>query len=318
MAGTPVNPVPVPGVGSDVSWLRYRRLAAFLVRLRRKVTCTLDVRPQAQGQPSLAIDADERSARALDRALGGLARGRFWRGLFAGTLLGLFVAYVIIPFLGTYVYSSRQGLLPPRSDALIRIKDINDQAMQILEHECEAHAKGMFGSKRVYFEADVDDSTTIRLTYDTSRKGVAMAVGQRVGARMVGDMVAQTVEGTGVDSLVGGDAESGVSRTVGSAVSRTASMQVEKSYRRGGVITVRTRADGQDIEMVNYLDAQAGHRRAFLAADADTADVKAFDHVCVRRDCRVPTPEDERLYAAVVGEFARAFFRGDIKGQRKK
>jgi hypothetical protein len=314
MSDTPTSPASAPGVGSDVSWLRYKRLAAFLVRLRRKVSCSLDVRPQAR----LVIDADEKSVKALDRALGGLASGAFSRGLVVGTLLGLFVAYVIVPFGGTYFYSSRNGLLPPRSDALIRTKDINDQVTQILEHEFGAHTKGMFGNKRVYFEAVVDDSTTVRLTYDTSRKGVVMSVGQRVGARMVGDMVAQTVEGTGVDSLVGGDEGNGVSKTVGNTVSRTASMQMEKSYRSDAVITVRTRVDGQDIEMVNYLDPQTGHRKAFSAADADTADVKASDHVCVRRDCRVPTPEDERLYAAVAGEFARAYFRGDIRDQRRK
>jgi hypothetical protein len=313
MADTSRTPTPpAPASGSDVAWLRYKRLAAFLVRLRRKVSCSLDVRPQAQGQPSLAIDADEKSVRALDRALGGLSFRRFWRGFVVGGICVL-IAEGLCALLGPYVVSSKEGLLPPRSDALIRTKDINEQAMQVLEHEFKPRTKGVFGNKRTYFEAKVDDSTTVRLTCEKSRKGLVMSVSQRVGSRMAGDMVSEAVEGTGVDSLVG---DGGVSRVVGSTVSRTAAMQVEKGYRSNPVITVRTRVDGEDVELVNYCESSELHRKAFSALDADSVEPENGDHVRTGRTSRPPEPGDEQLYRSVVTRFVDAYLKGELKGDR--
>jgi hypothetical protein len=301
-----VSSAPRPSAASDVSWLKYKRLARFLARLQRKTTCVFEVVPDGTVPNTCRIAADNVSARQLNRQLGRLSFRKFRNGLLTGIVLGIVAAYVLIPTGATYWYSSRRGLLPPEYDALLRTKNINDQVMQILEHEFKARTKGLFGGKRVLFEARIDDTTSITLACDAQRKGVVKSVGQRVGTRKVGSMVGSQVSRTGLDSSV--------SEGLGEAVSRTVDMTVEKSFRSNPVLHVVTRVDGRETEFVNFCGEK--HRSDFTARDSDSTDTRDYDHTKVRRKHRVPTPDDERLYRALVQGFVGAYLSGEIIGTR--
>lgn len=298
-----------PVVSTDVSWLKYRHLARFLARMQRKATCRFEL---DRGQPGLSIEADDKAARVMNSQLGALWNGRFWKGLAVGTVLGVILAYVLIPSLGTYMVSSKAGLLPPEYDALIRTKNPSEQALQILEHAFEEHSKGAFGRKKVYFEAEINDSSSIRLAYDTDRKGLVMAVSQKVGSDMAQDMVRSELGKTGVDSVIGRVAGGGgVTDGVGDAVGRAASMSVEKGYRSNPVITVSTMIEGEEAELVNYYTWDGRFSKELTARDADTTEMKNGDHVRVRRELRAPQAADQQLYIALVKEFLSRYRAGE-------
>ncbi len=295
---------------TGVAWLRYKRLARFLTQLQKRCACVVEVTEKGT-KAACRIEADESGAKTLDRLLGRIRFRRFWLGMAVGTAFGLFAAYILIPSGVTYVYSSRKGLLPPEYDALMRTKNINEQAVQILEHEFEPKTKGLF-RKRTYFEVDINDTVTLVLTYDKSRKGLVMALGQRVGSRVAGDVVKGQVAGTGVDSVLN------VSEGLGDAVERTASMKIEKDFRSNPVLKVIVDGEGDETEYVNYFAPEIGYKKDFCTADSDTANVEAFDHTEVRRDRRIPTPEDEEQYETLVREFVLKYRKGEITGDRRR
>lgn len=299
-SGTDQQAAAAPGA-SGVGWLKYKRLSRLLTALQKRCTCAIDVSPTA-GRNACSLSTDEAGARVLDKLLGRMRRGAMARGVIVGLVLGVFAAYVLIPSGVTYVYSSKAGILPPEYDALMRAKNINEQAVQILEHEFKPKSRGMFGGKKVYFETELNDSSTLMLTYDKSRKGLVASLGQRVGSGMAGDMVEKHTAGSGMDA------------ELGDAVRRTTSMQVEKGFRSNPVLCVKTRIDGREVEFVNYCAPELGYQRDFLARDADTTDIKHRDHTHDKRDHRVPTVEEERLYRTLVHDFVLRFRKGEIEG----
>jgi hypothetical protein len=222
-----------------------------------------------------------------------------------GIAVGIASAYFILPSLSAYVYTSKKGYLPPEYDALLKTKNVNEQAVQILEHTFAPHEKGGFGGKRVYFEAQIDDSSTIRLTYTTDRKGLVMAVSQSVGSKMVGGMVKEQVMKAGADTAL--------SEGVGDALARTTSMSVEKGYRTLPVLTVTTLVEGREVEFVNRYADGLGHRKEFSALDADSSEVREGDHTKARRGPRVPTPEDQQRYTELVRAFVAAYHAGEYR-----
>jgi hypothetical protein len=186
----------------------------------------------------------------------------------------------------------------------MRTKNISEQAIQILEHEFKARSKGVFGRKKVFFETELNDSSVLRLTYESERKGLVSSVGQRVGSRIAGDVVQKQTAGTGVDSALG------------DAVRRSVSMQMEKGHRSNPVLRVVTRVDGKDAELVNFFAPEMGYRKNFSSADSDSTDIKHTDHTRIKRDYRPPTPEEEALYLSMVRDFVLKFRKGELEGDR--
>ncbi len=281
---------------------RFGCLARLARRMKRHGGLSLQVSDTSVG---VRVSADEKAVRRLNRALQSFAAGRFARGVAAGVVLGILLAYFVLPSLSAYIYTSKKGYLPPEYDALLKTKNVNEQAVQILEHTFPAHEKGVFGGKRVYFEAPVDDSSTIRLTYNTDRKGLVMSVSQNVGSRMVGGMVKKQVVKAGIDTSL--------SEGVGDALQRTTSMSVEKGYRFEPVLTIATRVDGREAEFVNRCEDGRGHHREFSAHDADSSKVRNGDHTVARRGARIPTPEDQMRYNALVRAFVNAYHAGEYR-----
>lgn len=297
----------------------YHRFLRLVDRLRKKGQCTVEI-GEPSDRPTVQISADKKSAKMIESYLGGLGTKKLFVGFIIGLVAGIIAAYLFIPMTASYLYSSKKGLLPPQYDALIRMKSKSEQALQILEHEFKGNKKGgVFGKKHMVFSAPINDSTTIELSYLISKKGVVKSISQKKGTQILEKTMKKKLSETGIDSAAkkyAGMESPDISDDVADAVTRTADMKIEKAFRSEPVIRIKTKFEGRDIIYANFFTFEGKHKKAFSAHDANSEEIKKYDHTKYRRKYRVPTTEDEYAYNALVGKFVEKFFRGEYVGKK--
>ncbi|MBD3321775.1 MAG: hypothetical protein GF350_11825 [Chitinivibrionales bacterium] len=297
-----------------LSLIKYQKLLKLFMKLKKKSNFSIDIEETGE-KPAIRISTDKKSAKLVDSYLGRLGSGKMFTGFAVGIFAGIIAAYFFIPLTASYFYSSKKGLLPPQYDALIRMKNKSEQALQILEHEFEGDKKGgLFRKKRIVFAAPINDSTTIELTYDLLKKGVIKSVSQKKGTKILEKTMKNKIAGTGIDSAAkkyAGMESPDISDDVAEAVTRTTDMKIEKSFRANPVLRIITKHDGKDIEYANFFPFDGKHKKAFSTDDADEEDTENNDHTKYRRKYRVPTTEDQYAYTSLVTKFVEKFFNGD-------
>jgi len=300
---------------SAVLLIKLKRVARLLKFVQKKTDCSIEVEDRSCDKPAtLHLQGDADAFRRLERFLKRFSHVRLALGVVAGFLLGIFFAYVLLPAGGAYLYSSSKGFLPPEYDALIKMKNINYQAIQIITHEQRPRNKrirNISGKKHQLYEVNVDDSTTIQVVFDFSRKSLVKKIGQKKGTEILEKMVSKKMGETGIDSVtkyVAGMKGANISRNMASAVSRTTSAKIENSFRGQPVIKILATRDGTNYEFTNYIDFLDTYSREFTPEDTDDEEIKNGDYTREGRKYRTVSGEDRARYSEIVKSYVDSWF----------
>ncbi len=290
--------------------IKKKRVLRLIEYMKKKINCSISYIGTSD-ESAFNLTLDKKAVRRLDSHILGISIKKWLWGFIFGTAFGILAAYFLIPFGTSYFYSSSTGSLPPEYDMFLQVKDKNLQAVQILEHNFEADKKifgGMHKGKEIRIEAKINDSSDITLYWKYTGKNIKEALGQKKGTEILDGTLKRAMLGKGIDSTTAGSAAS--------AISRTTNMTMERKFRTDPILVIETVRDGEDIELINYLEYHGKHSKAFTGNDSYPGDVETGDHVKVGRDERVPSQEDEELYRELLQEFITGFLNGKIKGEK--
>ncbi len=291
---------------------KFKYLIRLLNKLKITKRCQIEfVKDDSEVQCQLSADYD--SFQILNKHIMVAGRIRLIIGLVLGLLLGLLVAYVIIPSGATYLYSSDQGLIPPQYDLLFKTRAPHEQVSQILTHEFQGEKRRRGGPHRgtqMLFSSVVNDSTTIELWYQLSKKSMITNIGQKKGGEFIRSTVQQSMDNSGIDSAAkyyAGIEESQVANQVSDAISRTTNMKVEQGFLSKPVIRVIIEGRKQKLMFSNFLPWSGSYSAEFSIEDSDPAHVTSRDYTVGNRNIRVPIAEDKARYETAVEEFLQSF-----------
>ncbi len=291
---------------------KFKYLIRLLNRLKKSKKCHIDFYDEVE-ESEVNLTATQDAFAIINSYLKYRGRLMLTAGVFAGFVLGLIAAYVIIPSGVTYLYSSDKGLIPPKYDALFKTKKTHEQVMQILTHETKGEKKrrgGPLKGNQMVFVSQINDTVSIELWYQLSKKSIIANISQKKGEQYIRSTVKKSMERSGVDSAAkyyAGVEQSNVAGDVSDAVSRTTAMKIEQGFLAKPVLRVIINGRKSKKIFTNFLPWQGENIAEFSIDDCNPADVLNGDNTKENRQIRVPVDGERELFDSYINLFIRKF-----------